>query len=251
MRQFMTMHPSLSKTDHRPWPLPSGEWRWRQSWNDLLFVHYLCPKKKLRHLVPESLTLQEFNGECWIGIIPLKMDAVTMRPFPAIPRVSYFLELNVRLYVEFEGKSGVYFLSLDATNPLAVWLGKYLFHLPYKHADIEFKKENDKRFFHSRRKEGEDQSEFSLTYSPTSEIFEAKPGTLEHFLTERYCLYTQTQKGLFRGNVHHIPWPLQKSKAEVFSNTILPFQLGETKPHILYSKGVDVILWNLEKINSE
>jgi uncharacterized protein len=247
------MHLSLTKTDHRPYPLPKGSWRWRQSWNDLLFVHYPCPVEKLRNLVPKSLTIQEFEGICWIGIIPLKMERVMMRPLPDIPYISNFLELNVRVYVEYEGKPGVYFLSLDASNPLAVWGGKNLFHLPYKHADIEFKKENNTNIFHSKRKEGEDQSEFSLSYYPTSDIFEAKPNTLEYFFTERYCLYTLTPHGVYRGNIHHLPWPHQEAKAKIFSNSILNnFQIPipSSEPHILYSKGVDAILWNLEKVGS-
>lgn len=245
------MHPSLTKTKHRPWPLPSGAWRWRQSWNDLLFVHYQCPKEKLHDLVPKSLTIQEFEGICWIGIIPLKMQKVMMRPLPDLPGISNFLELNVRIYVEYKGKPGVYFLSLDATNPLAVWFGKNLFHLPYRHADMEFKKENNNNFFHSRRKEGKDQSEFSLSYSSNSEIFEAKLGSLEYFLTERYCFYTQTSGGLFRGNNHHYPWTLQKARSQILSNSILrnfDIQIPNTEPHLLYSKGVDVVLWNLEKV---
>lgn len=243
------MHPSLNKIDHRPWPLPGKTWRWQQSWNDVLFVHFPCPKEKLRPLVPKSLNIEEFNGKCWIGIIPLKMNAVTMRPFPAIPGISYFKELNVRVYVEFKGRSGVYFLSLDATSSLAVWIGKNLFQLPYKHANIEFKKENGENFFHSKRKEGKDQSEFSLSYSPNSEIFEAKPETLEYFFTERYCLYTQTQSGLYRGDVHHGPWPLQQAKCQIFSNTILKDFDIKIQPLVLYSEGVDVILWNLEKVS--
>ncbi len=172
-----------------------------------------------------------------------------MHPFPPIPGISNFKELNVRVYVEYQGKPGVYFLSLDANSRLAVWIGKNFFHLPYKNAKIEIKKENDQTFFYSKRMEGEDHSEFSLSYSPTPEIFEAKPGELEYFFTERYCLYTQTPKGLFRGNIHHVPWPLQKTRAQIFSNTIFPAHLAE--PHILFSKGVDVFLWDLEKIHSE
>ena len=30
------MHPSLREVDHRPWPLPSTSWKWRQSWLELM-----------------------------------------------------------------------------------------------------------------------------------------------------------------------------------------------------------------------
>lgn len=114
-------HPSLSKINHRPWPLPRKEWKWRQSWNDLLFVHYKVPSALLKPLIPEPLKLQEDGGESWVGIVPFKMEGVMVRPFPDLPYFSEFLELNVRLYVEVDGKAGVWFLSLDANNSLAVY----------------------------------------------------------------------------------------------------------------------------------
>src|SRR5690554_1769026 len=115
------MHPALTQTDHRPWPLPAHRWTWRQTWCDLLFAHWPIDAKKLRPLVPEALTIQEYDGTSWIGVVPFRMEGVMLRPLPDLPWLSAFPELNVRLYVEYGGKPGVWFLSLDATNPLAVW----------------------------------------------------------------------------------------------------------------------------------
>jgi uncharacterized protein YqjF (DUF2071 family) len=113
------MHPSLSRLEHRPWPLPAAPWTWRQSWHDLLFAHWPVPAAKLQSLVPKGLVVQEFGGSSWIGLVPFRMTGVTRRPLPALPWVSAFPELNVRIYVEHErdGTPGVWFLSLDATNP--------------------------------------------------------------------------------------------------------------------------------------
>jgi uncharacterized protein YqjF (DUF2071 family) len=115
------MHPALRATAHRPWPIPPGPWTSRQSWCDLLFAHWPVPARSLRALVPEPLRIQEYRGAAWLGIVPFQMRGVAPRPLPDIPGISAFPELNVRTYVEYGGKPGVWFLSLDATNALAVF----------------------------------------------------------------------------------------------------------------------------------
>src|SRR5690606_34777811 len=134
------MHSSLSRTDHRPWPMPSRRLTWRQSWLDLLFIHCPVPLEVLRPLVPDCLKVQEFGGTSWVGVVPFRMAGVMRRPLPDLPGLSAFPELNVRLYVEAEGKPGVWFLSLDATNPLAVWAARRFFHLPYHRANISLQR---------------------------------------------------------------------------------------------------------------
>jgi len=111
-------HDAFGQTDHRPWPLPPGRWSWRQSWRDLLFAHWPVAAAAIRPLVPAELTVQEFDGTSWIAVVPFRMAGVMRRPLPDLPWVSAFPELNVRVYVEAGGKPGVFFFSLDATNPL-------------------------------------------------------------------------------------------------------------------------------------
>ncbi len=240
------MHPSLKEIKHRPWELPAASWSWRQSWNNLLFVHYRIDVKDIRHLVPPELKIQEFDGSSWIGIVPFKMNKVMLRPLLNLPWFSYFLELNVRLYVEYEGKPGVWFLSLDATNPVVVWAGNQFFYLPYKNAQMEtFDKENT-TFYKSVRKNSEKSAEFEVQYRKTSDVFYTQPNTLEYFLTERYCFYTQTNKGLYRADVHHAPWPLQLAEGHIVQNTLLQElrTCANEEPLLHYSSGVDVVSWD-------
>ncbi len=147
-------HVAFSKTDHRPWPLPNRAWSLRQSWVDLLFIHWPIPTELLRPLVPEALTIQEFDGTSWIGVVPFRMEGVTPRHLPDIPGMSAFPELNVRLYVEAEGKAGVWFLSLDATNPVAVWTARRFFHLPYHRATMSITKRQREYAYSSHRHSG-------------------------------------------------------------------------------------------------
>ena len=131
----MARHTLFSYTAHRPWPLPSRPWRWAQTWSHLLFAHWRVPTEKLRPLIPAELTLQEFDGSAWIGVVPFLLD-VRPRYVPPLPIGSRFPEINVRTYVEADGKPGVWFFSLDARNPLAVWAARRFFHLPYFRAHM-------------------------------------------------------------------------------------------------------------------
>ena len=191
-------HAAFARIDHRPWPLPSGRWTWRQNWHDLLFAHWPVPSADLRRLVPDGLNIQEYDGISWIGVVPFRMTGVMRRPFPDVPWMSAFPELNVRLYVERDGKPGVWFLSLDAANPLAVWAARRFFHLPYWYARMTLTPPATNTAS-APNGAAIPATKFTADYRPTSPPYEAGPGTLESFLVERYCLYCQGPGGALTG----------------------------------------------------
>ncbi len=125
------MHPALERTDHRPWPLPESPWVMAMSWHDLAFLHWPVSAAALAKKIPPGLTLDTFEGDAYLGVVPFHMTGVRPRLGPSIPGVSSFIELNVRTYVTTEGKPGVWFFSLDATSRLAVRAARRFFHLPY------------------------------------------------------------------------------------------------------------------------
>ena len=241
------MHVSFEKVEHRPWPLPSTPWTWRQSWHDLLFAHWPIPASALQPLVHPQVRVQEAEGTSWVGVVPFHMRGVMRRPLPDLPGISAFPELNLRLYVEAEGKPGVWFLSLDAGNPLAVWAARRFFHLPYFRARMSISGLPSKANYRSFRLSRPRGVEFAAEYEPISEPYEAAPGSLEHWLTERYCLYTQTPTGrLLRAEVHHHPWPLQRAVAAIERNDLLrPHGLSVEGPPALlhFSRALDVVVW--------
>ncbi len=247
----MPMHPALSRLDHRPWPIPNGPWTMRQSWCDLLFAHWPVPAADLRHLVPAPLKIQEYDGTSWVGVVPFRMEDVMARGLPALPWISAFPELNLRLYVEYEGKPGVWFLSLDATNPLAVWTARNLFHLPYEHARMSITENNGTFAYLSERKVAPAVN-FEATYAPIGEPYEAQPDTLEHWLTERYCLYAYSKSGkLFRADVQHQPWPLQKAETTILQNDVMtPHGVALNGEPVLlhFAKRLDVVVWLPQRI---
>jgi uncharacterized protein YqjF (DUF2071 family) len=199
-----------------------------QTWYKLLFAHWPVPAEAVRALIPELLELDTYDGQAWLGIVPFGMTRVYPRATFPVPWLSRFLELNVRTYVTREGKPGVWFFSLDAANSLAVALARGLFHLPYYHARMRLAESDGWINYTSYRiHPGAAPAEFEARYRPAGPIALSRPGTLEAWLTERYCLYSRDRRGrLSRGEIHHAPWPLQPAEAELTANSMaLPLGL--------------------------
>lgn len=199
--------------------------------------------------MPAELEVQTFDGACWVGVIPFRMTGVMRRPFPDLAGLSAFCELNVRVYVTHDGKPGVWFLSLDAANPLAVWAARTFFHLPYHHAAMSIARTPTGGFdYRSARRNADPSVAFRASYRPTSEPIHARHGTLEHFLVERYCLYAQSSAGrIFRCHVHHAPWPLQRAQATIDPRAMLaPHELviEDVPPLLHFASFMDVVTWN-------
>jgi len=243
-------HPSFSEIAHRPWPVPSSKWLWRQTWYDLLFAHWPVSHEALRKHLPPGVEPQTFDGSAWLGIIPFRMSGIALRGWPDLPWFSAFAELNVRTYVEVEGRPGVWFLSLDAPNWLAIWGARKFFHLPYHRADIQVQQQDGAIEYECQRRNAPER--FRGSYRASAPPIEPRPETLEFFLTERYCLYCQNSSGVvFRADVHHRPWPLQTADATIEMNTMtealeIPLQ---GQPLLHYSAGVDAVVWPPRKIS--
>ncbi|MBM7602659.1 uncharacterized protein YqjF (DUF2071 family) [Metabacillus crassostreae] len=241
----------MNNSHPRPWPVPRKPWVMKQTWEHLLFAHWKIDIDFIRPYIPEYLEIDTFNGDAWIAVVPFEMRNIRLRYLPEIPFTSSFAEINVRTYVTKNGKPGVYFFSLDAANLLAVQVAKTFFYLPYYYATISSVKDGDSIKYHSIRHKQKGEYEFTASYKPTSEIFFAQTGTLESWLTERYCLYTSHNNKLYISEINHDPWPLQHAEANITCNTMIPisdFHLEQNKPLLHYSKGIDVVLWGLEKM---
>lgn len=206
--------------DHRPWPLPSRPWVMSMVWRDLAFLHWPVKADVLRPLVPPGLAVDTLDGSAWLGAVPFAMEAVCPRFTPRIPPVSDFLELNLRTYVTCEGKPGVFFFSLDAASWLGVRLARRFFYLPYFDARMRCQQTSAGIDYDSERThKGAPHASFQASYHPIGEPSQSAPGSAEHWLTERYCLYAASPDGrLFRGDIHHAPWPLQRTEYDIRTN---------------------------------
>ena len=214
-------------------------------WRDLLFAHWPVPASGLRELIPRDLEIDTFDGDGWVGVVPLTMANVHAR---CLPQVRNFPELNLRTYVRYRDKPGVWFFSLDAHSPFAVWSARTFFHLPYFKARMTCAPQHDSFQYTSHRTHKHAASaDFVARYRPTGAEFHSQHGTLEQFLTERYCLYTiDAQHRIRCGEIHHVPWPLQPAEIEIETNTLAlasQIALPDIAPHCLYARELDVVAW--------
>jgi len=241
----------LNETAHRPWPMPDSAWIMTQTWNDLLFAHWPVDAASLRERVPASFELDLFDGQAWVGVVPFHMTNVAPRFVPALPGVSNFPELNVRTYVTVGGKPGVFFFSLDAGSSVAVGAAKTLLNLPYFVADMTVDTDVADVKYRSRRI-AEPHPAFTATYRGHGDRRPPVHGTLEHFLTERYCLYAVNHRYVaYRLEIHHPAWPLESATAEITSNTMADaagIRLPSMPPLLHFAKRQDMVCWAPETL---
>ena len=242
------MHPALRSVAHRPWTLPSGPWVMAQSWHDLLFAHWPVPVDDLRALIPTQLELDLRDGTAWVAVVPFWMSGVRARGIPAVPGLSRFPELNVRTYVKHRGKPGVYFFSLDAASLPAVRATRSFYHLPYFYALMETREAEGSVAYASARVGA--LAELRGRYRAVSPVELRAPGTIEHWFTERYCLFTVHRDVVYVGEIHHQPWPLQNAEAEIEHNTMgqaAGIVLPEVAPLLHFARRIDVVVWPLRR----
>src|ERR1044071_723141 len=245
----------VNVTAHRPWPLPQSPWLMTQSWHNLLFAHWPVDGESLRRKVPAGLPLDLHDGQAWVGVVPFRMTTVAPRFVPAIPFISELAELNVRTYVTVGGKPGVYFFSLDAESTMAVAAARSLLHLPYFAADMYVRGDGERIECGSRRTDSSGApAEFVAQYRPVAPPFEAEPGSLEYFLTERYCLYNVDARfRAYRLEIHHPPWKLQRADATISTNTMAEaagLRLPSIAPLLHFSARQDMLAWAPETLES-
>jgi uncharacterized protein YqjF (DUF2071 family) len=240
----------LGDTGHRPWPLPSSPWFMGQTWIDLLFAHWRVEPEALQRVMPPQLTPQTHDGSGWLGVSPFVIRGLRLRGSPPPPLLSAFPEINVRTYVSVGGKPGIYFFSLDAGSRAAVFAARRAYRLPYFHSQIAAGDGGEQSVHYRARRLSTDgpAAEFAGTYGPTGEPDSPGPGTLAHFLAERYCLYTLDDRGrIYRADIHHPPWPLQAAALELDANTMtagLGLELTGD-PVLHFSRRQDVVIWRL------
>ena len=241
----------VNDAGHRPWPVPARPWMMTQSWHDLLFAHWPVEPAMLSALVPNDFEIDQFDGTAWIGVVPFRMRDVAPRGVPALPWLSAFPELNVRTYVRVADKPGVYFFSLDAANPLAVRAARLILNLPYFFATMNVERTDDGIVsYRSRRNSDDRPAELVASYCPDGPAFAPRIGTLDYFLTERYCLYARDHRDRpYRLEIHHPPWPLQPARADLQRNSMAAaagVTLPSVAPLLHFVLRQDMVAWPRE-----
>jgi uncharacterized protein YqjF (DUF2071 family) len=242
----------LAEVAHRPWPMPERRWVMTQTWHDLLFAHWPIDPAAVRSLVPAPFEIDRCDGVAWIGIVPFHMTNVAPRGVPPLPWLSQLPELNLRTYVRAGDKPGVYFFSLDAARVVAVRTARFLFNLPYFLASMHVRVSAQGVVHYRSDRQGPPAATFSAIYQAKGSPFTAAPGSLEHFLTERYCLYNVDARGMpYRLDIHHPPWPLQRAEADIVRNTLTSaagLALPPARPLLHFAKRQDMVGWLPERL---
>lgn|SRR5690625_2688648 len=234
-----------NKKRKKRWP-----WMAQQSWNNVLFIHYPVSYKELRKYIPQPFTLETYEGQAWIGIILFEALHSRLRGMPKLLSFRYFLQLNIRTYVNFGGESGVYFFSLDANRQLPV-KGARLVSLPYFHAQMNLEKEQETFHFKSRRNGLSNPPLIQVSYTPTSKIFISDYGSLTFWLTERYLMWTKVKNKIYKGPISHHSWSLQEAEANIKTNKYFPFESRVYKPNqplIHYGKKMNAYVHPFEQV---
>jgi uncharacterized protein YqjF (DUF2071 family) len=266
--QFVTAGSLLYSVEHRPWPPPDGQWLLSQSWNDTLFAHYAVEPRTLRRLVPEALTLDLYDGVAWLTVSPFCTNHVRPSGVPPLPGISNFPQVRLRTYVTMQSRSGqskpgLFYFSVDSANLSAVWFARVFFHMQYWHstikvsgATIQARKPAGRTIdFRSSRLHGpaalSGPAKLEVVYAPEGGPERARRGSLDEFVTERYCVYSMTRGGFYRSEIHHQPWPLQRASVEIRANSIAePLGLTlPTRPDIChFSRSLKMLAWAPERI---
>ena len=227
----------------------------RMRWRELLFAHWVVDAGVVRPLIPAALQLDLFDGLCYVGAVPFLMENVTPRFVPPLPGLHAFPELNLRTYVTAGGKPGVWFFSLDAGQKLAVRAARRFFHLPYFDAAFDIDLSGGQVAYKSlRTHHGAPPAQFSATYRPIGPVYDSSPGTLDSWLTDRYCLYSAGDSAnTYRGEIDHPPWPLQKAEGTIHTNTLghsFGMKMSQQPATLHFAKSLDVRAWLIRSVSS-
>ena len=231
-----------------------------QNWHHLLFLHWEVPPGELQRLIPPELTIDTFEGNAYVGLVPFTITGVRPVLAPPLPWISNFHEVNVRTYVHCEGRDpGVWFFSLDASSALAVAAARAAYKLPYFHSQIDFIASNDPIptiDFVAHRDDplGTTPANARIRYAPMEGLVtKAPPGTIEHFLIERYILYSaDAEHHLHRARVHHQPYPVQRADVMDCEETLIwaaGIRRSEGYPLRHYASEVNVKVYPLERVS--
>jgi hypothetical protein len=215
-----------------------------QTWLEHAFLHWRCEPAQLRRLLPASVELETHGGDAWLGVTPFLLTGLRLRGLPPLPGISSFPEVSARTYVTRDGKPGLWYFALDAGSTLAVEAAKRVYRLPYARSQIRYVRDGNRVHLESARAG----AAFSADYGGLGETFDAPAGSLEAFLTERYCIYTEDGGRVYRAELHHAPWRLQRGEANVDINTLTPMPLPSPPVHVLFAERQDVVVWPLREL---
>lgn len=233
----MMIREILNTTEHRPWGIPGGSWKFYQEWNNAIFLHWQVDLQELQKMVPHELEIDLYEGKPWISVVAFTMEKIRPKNLPCFPPISNFDEINIRTYVKSNDKTGVYFLSIEGGTQLSCKIAKGISELPYRYSTIK----RTESQYNACNTEFSDK--LSIQFTIKEEIEEKTE--LDRWLTERYALFQDTDKFINEFEIHHLEWQLNEVALTGLNFDYQRFnQLIKGAPHQThYSTGVRVLAW--------
>jgi uncharacterized protein YqjF (DUF2071 family) len=219
----------------------------RQRWERLTFLHWRFEAAEVQRLLPAGLEVETYDGAAWVGLVPFYMRVGTPGG-RRVPWVSNFCETNVRTYVrDRAGRSGIWFLSLDAARLGAVIIARSTpYRLPYFWSSMRLGERGDEIAYLSRRRwPGPRSAASRVRVAIGPPIAPADVTELEHFLTARWTLFSFAGRRPVSARACHQPWPLHRAQALIVDDHLLAaagLRAPEGEPLVHYSHGVDVAI---------
>jgi len=237
----MTIREILNTTNHRPWEIPTDNWKFYQEWNNAIFLHYQVDLAELKKFVPKELEIELFDDKPWVSVVAFTMEKIRPKLLPSFPPISDFDEINVRTYVKSNNKTGVYFLSIEGGKNISCKVAKKISELPYRFSEI---KRTD-NIYQSQNSEFNDR--LYLEFKIGKEL--TKKTALDKWLTEKYALFQDTDTSINEFEIHHLEWPINDIDLKKLDLNYPRFKklINNTPSITHYSKGVKVIVWGKNK----
>jgi hypothetical protein len=220
-------------------------------WNWISFIHWRYPPAVVRPLLPAGLTLETFDDSAWVGLTPFLMEGVRPPVVPAVPWLSRFPEINVRTYVrDGRGRSGIFFLSLDAARLPAVLAARAGYRLPYFWSDMAVHVADNRITYRCRRRlppPGGARCDADVVLGAS--LPEPARDELAHFLTARFRLFTVIAGRLAAAEAEHPDWPLHHAELsrldqDLVQSAGLPPPIGDPLVHASPGVPVRIGMWH-------
>lgn len=185
-------------------PTAMGSAWLRNTWQELTFLHYRYDPADVQRLLPDGLTVDTFDGDAYVSLIPFQMRDASPRFVPALPFVSSFNETNVRTYVvDSAGNRAIWFFTLEADQLAVVALARLVLGFPYVWSAMSTEIEGTRRTYRTtnRRWPRTPRSQTTVEIEVGGRIDE--PDDLDVFLTARWG--TVARWPMRRGRLRHHP----------------------------------------------
>jgi uncharacterized protein YqjF (DUF2071 family) len=217
----------------------------RQQWQRLTFLHWQFEPPVVQRLLPRWLQPELFDGAAWVGLVPFFMHVATPGG-RELPWASKFCETNVRTYVrDRAGRTGIWFLSLDAARLGAVAVARATYRLPYFWSQMQLTETGDQVSYGCRRRLPGPRATSVVSIEVGNPYQDYELQARDHFLTARWILFTTLSGRPTLARASHQPWPLHRAWVRDLDDRLVTaagLPAPQAPPLVHYSPGVDVAI---------